>query len=213
MRPAFYSADAENGRRFLFGETAGNGENAAAEKNTKKPILLVLGGSLGAHQINQLVQQNLDWLCEHFTVVHQTGRADEAMTQIQHAGYHPYTFIYKEMCDVIAAADVVLSRAGANSIWECAVLEKPLVLIPLCGSGTRGDQVDNAQFFVEQHAALMLLGDEADSDHLRAALAQMEDADFRASCSAACKKMTGEKRPAKEIARLVYKAVSVTENV
>ena len=194
VRPAFYAADAENGRRFLFGE-----------HRPQKPVLLVLGGSLGAHQINQLISENLDWLCEHFTVVHQTGRADEAMTQIRHDGYYPYAFIYKEMCDVIAASDVVLSRAGANAIWECAVLAKPMVLIPLCGSGTRGDQVDNAQFFVEQGAARMLLGAEADGEHLRDALSQMENADYRATCAQTCKNMTAEKRPAQEIARMVWR--------
>ena len=195
VRPVFYAADAENGRRFIFGDTLARSE---------KPILLVLGGSLGAHQVNTLVQENLDWLCEHFVVVHQTGRADEAMTQILHTDYHPYAFIYKEMCDVIACADVVLSRAGANSIWECAVLSKPMVLIPLCGSGTRGDQVDNARFFVEQHAALMLLGNEADGTHLKDALTKMENDGFRLFCSAACKKMTDGKRPAKEIARIIW---------
>lgn len=193
VRPAFYTADGERGRQFLFGDS-----------RPEKPLLLVMGGSLGAHQINQLVQENLDWLCEHFTVVHQTGRADEAITNIQHAGYHPYAFIYKEMCDVIAAADVVLSRAGANAIWECAVLAKPMVLVPLCGSGTRGDQIDNAKFFVEQNAALMLLGDEADGGHLREALTKMESAEYRASASQACKNMTAGNRPAREIARIVY---------
>lgn len=199
VRPVFYSADAENGRRFLFGEA-----------HPQKPILLVMGGSLGAHQINMLVQENLDWLCEHFCVVHQTGRADEAMTLEKHDGYHPYAFIYKEMCDVIAASDVVLSRAGANAIWECAVLAKPMVLVPLCGSGTRGDQVDNAKFFVEQNAALMLLGDEADTTHLKDALTKMENADFRTQCADACKKMTAEKRPAREIAEIIFHAVATS---
>ena len=200
VRPVFYAADAERGRRFLFGDS-----------QPEKPVLLVMGGSLGAHQINMLVQENLDWLCGHFTLVHQTGRADEAMTRIQHEGYYPYAFIYKEMCDVIAAADVVLSRAGANSIWECAVLAKPMLLIPLCGSGTRGDQVDNAKFFVEQHAALMLLGKEADGAHLREALSRMEDGNYRMACSDSCRKMTAGKRPAKEIARIVYTAAFSAE--
>lgn len=193
VRPVFYQANPENGKNFLFGEA-----------RPQKPILLVMGGSLGAHQVNTLVQENLDWLCEHFCVVHQTGRADEAMTQIQHEGYHPYAFIYREMCDVISAADVVLSRAGANSIWECAVLAKPMVLIPLCGSGTRGDQVDNAKYFVGQNAALMLLGAEADSTHLREALSRMESAEFRRTCTESCRKMTEGKRPAREIAQIVY---------
>ena len=96
-------------------------------------------------------------------MVHQCGaRAFTEMPQNKN-GYFLYPFIYKEMCDVIACSDIIVSRAGANSIWECSVLGKPMVLIPLCGSGTRGDQVDNAQFFAEKGAALVLLGENADS--------------------------------------------------
>ena len=196
VRPAFYAAAAERGRRFLFG-----GERPL------RPVLLVMGGSLGAHQLNMLVRDNLDWLCGHFTVVHQTGKADEAMTQIRHEGYHPYVFIYAELCDEVAASDVVLSRAGANVLWECAALAKPMVLVPLCGSGTRGDQVDNAAFFVERNAALMLLGADADGAHLRDALSQMERAEFRADCARACGELAAGRRPAQEIARIIFDGV------
>ena len=79
------------------------------------------------------------------------------------------------MPDVVAAADVILSRAGANSIWEAAVLLKPMVLVPLCGNGTRGDQVDNAEFFKSKGAAEVLVGAEADTEHLMAALTNMLD--------------------------------------
>ena len=83
------------------------------------------------------------------------------------------------MCDVIACADVILSRAGANSIWECSVCGKPLVLIPLCGSGTRGDQVDNANFFKESGAAAVLVGEQASSENLRNELTKLLDAGTR----------------------------------
>lgn len=198
VRPAFYAADAERGRRFLFG----------AER-PHRPVLLVMGGSLGAHQLNLLVQRNLDWLCARFTVVHQTGKADEAMTQVRHEGYHPYAFIYAQLCDVVAASDVVLSRAGANVLWECAALAKPMVLVPLCGAGTRGDQVDNAQFFVERNAALMLLGADADDAHLKDALSQMERAEFRADCARACGGLAAGRRPAQEIARTIFDGVAL----
>lgn len=197
VRPAFYAADAERGRRFLFD----------AERPLR-PVLLVMGGSLGAHQLNMLVRDNLDWLCAHFTVVHQTGKADEAMTQVRHEGYHPYAFIYAELCDVVAASDLVLSRAGANVLWECAALAKPMVLVPLCGAGTRGDQVDNAAFFVERNAALMLLGADADGAHLKDALSQMERVEFRAACSRACGALSAGRRPAQEIARIIFDGVA-----
>src|SRR5574344_2116581 len=149
IRPSFYVDFAVEGRKFL---------NLSTKED--KPVLLVLGGSSGAKQINNLVIENLQWLKEKFIVVHQTGKTfAEENPDVMKSGdssYKPYDFIYKEMVSVIQASDIVLSRAGANSLWECAVCKKPLVLIPLCGSGTRGDQVDNAQFFAERNAAIVL---------------------------------------------------------
>ena len=200
VRPAFYTADAEKGRRFLFAERP---------RDEAKPVLLVQGGSLGAHQINELVTQNLDWLCERFTVVHQTGKADEALTQTRRDGYYPFAFIYGEMPDVMAAADVVLSRAGANSIWECAALGKPMVLIPLCGSGTRGDQVDNARFFAEKGAATALVSAEADGEHVKQALASLLNAASREKAACASRALGGSIRPARTIAELIAAAVGI----
>ena len=108
------------------------------------------------------------------------------------------------MPDVLASADVILSRAGANSIWEAAVLLKPMVLVPLCGSGTRGDQVDNAEFFKSRGAAEVLLGAEADSQHLTAELTKMLSAEKRSNYSEALKKLTGDQPPAKKIAEILY---------
>ena len=200
VRPVFYNTNAENGRSFL----------GLKEKSETKPVLLVLGGSSGARQINELVYDNIDFLCRHFIVVHQTGliNADDDRAQEfskKYDGlYKPYNFIYKEMPDVVAAADVILSRAGANSIWEAAVLLKPMVLVPLCGSGTRGDQVDNAEFFKNRGAAEVLLGQEADSEHLQKALTQMLDESNRNTCVQALKKITEGEPPAKEIAKLLF---------
>ncbi|MCR4954615.1 MAG: undecaprenyldiphospho-muramoylpentapeptide beta-N-acetylglucosaminyltransferase [Treponema sp.] len=197
VRPVFYQTDVPRGMDFL------------GIKDNSKPILLVLGGSSGAKQINDLVSQNLDWLCENFVVIHQTGllngnEAIEKQLQLRYGGnYKPYPFIYEQMPDVLACADVILSRAGANSIWEAAVLEKPMVLIPLCGSGTRGDQVDNARFFEEKKAADILVGSDADSDHLIAALTKMLDKNTRAEYTENLKKLTGTQKPAKKIAEII----------
>jgi UDP-N-acetylglucosamine--N-acetylmuramyl-(pentapeptide) pyrophosphoryl-undecaprenol N-acetylglucosamine transferase len=194
VRSVFYNADAEAGLRFL-----------GLEKSALiKPVLLVLGGSSGAKQINDLIRQNIDWLCAHFIVIHQTGMNAD-IRQDGQINYKPYPFIYAEMPHVMAAADIVLSRAGANSLWECAVLAKPLVLIPLCGSGTRGDQIDNARFFAERHAASVLTGDEATSGNLRKRLEIFEDSENRRQYAAACKKLTEGRQPAAFIAELLYK--------
>ena len=196
VRPIFYAPNPENGKRFLFSERN--------DYTPEKPILLVLGGSLGAHQLNELVSQDLDWLTERFNVVHQCGAKDADAMPKNRSGYFLRPFIYGEMCDVISASDIVLARAGANSIFECSVLGKPMVLIPLCGSGTRGDQVDNAKFFVEKNAAFMLLGEEANREKLRSSLEKMLDSNLRAEMAQNSKKITEGLRPARKIAELVF---------
>ena len=202
VRPVFYKANATAGKTFL-------GLNEAASK----PILLVLGGSSGAKQINNLVYQNLEWLCGHFTVVHQTGLMNSDQNQESELkqkfgeSYKPYQFIYEQMPDVIAAADVILSRAGANSIWEAAVMYKPMVLIPLCGSGTRGDQVDNAKFFQNKNAAAVLLGDQATGENLCKELEKMLEEKTRNEYALNIKNMVGEERPASKIAKILYNEI------
>ena len=196
----FYSDNAAAGKSFL-----------SLPSKTEKPVLLVMGGSLGARQLNTLVVNNLDWLTERFIVVHQTGAAfakenPDLMSRTSDS-YKPYDFIYAEMPSVIQAADVILSRSGANSLWECAVCAKPMLLIPLCGSGTRGDQVDNARYFADKNAALALVGDEADDEHLRSQLEKLTDASVRESLSRSCKELcqslSKQGRPAQTIAQLI----------
>lgn len=217
VRPVFYDADAARGRAFLDVENA----------KSSKPLLLVLGGSSGARQINDLIFKNLDWLCEHFIVVHQTGRGSdyeravsaefEAVRAAKH--YLPYDFIYADMPHVIAACDIVFSRAGANSLWECAVCAKPMLLLPLAGAGTRGDQVENAAYFAGQGAALILeaqcsaAGADAVSakdelsEALRSNLAKMLEPDFRLTMGKFALKAIGKEKSAQKIADILYGSI------
>jgi UDP-N-acetylglucosamine--N-acetylmuramyl-(pentapeptide) pyrophosphoryl-undecaprenol N-acetylglucosamine transferase len=200
VRPIFYDDNADKGRKFL-----------SIENDQKKPLLLVLGGSLGARQINSLVVENLPWLKERFVVIHQTGKlfADEN-PDVMNSGddsYKPYAFIYSEMPYVIQCADVILSRAGANSLWECAVCKKPMLLIPLCGSGTRGDQVDNARFFEKQNAALVLTGQEVTSEALKDKLTELLSEQKRKQLTDACKKIILDQKPAYAIAKIILDGV------
>ena len=201
VRPVMYSANPQKGLDFLQIE------------ESHDPILLVLGGSSGARQINNLVYENLDFLCQHYIVVHQTGllnaddTREEELKEKYKGRYKPYQFIYQQMPDVLAAADVILSRAGANSLWEAAVLAKPMLLIPLCGSGTRGDQVDNARFFEEKKAALVLIGDDANSENLCRELEKMLEEKTRNEYALNVKKVVGDTRPALAIARLLLKEI------
>lgn len=198
VRPVFYEADAQKGWKFLF-----EGKNA----DLKKPVLLVLGGSLGAHQLNELVVENLAWLTEHFNVVHQCGSKDASFVPSQTDSYFPYPFIYEQMPDVIACADVILSRAGANTVWESAVEKKPSVLIPLCGNGTRGDQVDNANFFKERGAAFVLTGNEAVFENLRNCLEKLLDKKERDLMSQKMAELASGKRASLKIAELIFKSI------
>jgi UDP-N-acetylglucosamine--N-acetylmuramyl-(pentapeptide) pyrophosphoryl-undecaprenol N-acetylglucosamine transferase len=127
-------------------------------------ILLVLGGSQGAREINELVRASLGGLTEVYTVVHQTGMNTRWDLE-ENEKYKPYSYIKDEMPDVMAASELIIGRSGAG-IWEWAVCEKPMILIPLRGSGTRGDQVENAQYFEKKGAAVVLTGSEVNPDNL-----------------------------------------------
>jgi UDP-N-acetylglucosamine--N-acetylmuramyl-(pentapeptide) pyrophosphoryl-undecaprenol N-acetylglucosamine transferase len=141
IRPEFAEADPAKGRAFL---------GLADDER----ILLVLGGSLGSREINELVCAALPELVKHYTVVHQRGEGGSSGT----AGrYKPYAYFREEMPHVIAAAELVFCRSGANTIWECKYLNKPMILLPLRGSATRGDQVENARVFEEAGAAISLV--------------------------------------------------------
>ena len=200
VRPVFYNADIQQGFNFL------------GIKNKSKPVLLVVGGSSGARQINQLVYDNIDFLCENFIVVHQTGLVNTTQEKSQelvqnYSDYHPYDFIYEQMPNVVAASDIVMGRAGANSIWEAAVLLKPMLLIPLCGHGTRGDQVDNAKFFEEKKAAKVLIGQEVSKERLVVSLKELLDEKNRLELQNNLKQMIGNKKPASIIAEYIFENI------
>lgn len=199
VRPVFYSASEERGRAFL-----------GLDSKPAKPVLFVQGGSLGARQINSLVQENLEWLCSRFIVVHQTGAANTDQSsslpdcEEVRQNYKPYAFIYKEMPDVMASSDIILSRAGANSIWESSVLGKPMILIPLCGSGTRGDQEDNAAYFEKSGAALVLSRENANTEKLRELLLVLLDENKRAGYAEKSAALSEGKKPAEKIASILF---------
>ena len=157
VRSMFYKADGKKTSSFL-GITP------------QKPILLVLGGSLGASQINNLIYENIEKLLEYFFVIHQTGSSniDEAQNVLSKLKlnsnknaecYKIVPFINEELPDLIYSSHIVVSRSGANAVWELATLGKPMILIPLEQGSSRGDQVENARVFTRAKAALSLQGD------------------------------------------------------
>ncbi|MDR1837870.1 MAG: undecaprenyldiphospho-muramoylpentapeptide beta-N-acetylglucosaminyltransferase [Treponema sp.] len=164
VRSAFRSADAARGRSFL-------------NVDEGMRILLVLGGSQGAREINELVRAALAGLTEVYTVVHQSG-PNQQWDLPASRKYKPFPFIGEEMPDVMAAAELVMGRSGAG-IWEWAVCGKPMLLIPLTGSGTRGDQVENARYFEKAGAAQVLIGDVTAQTLTSAVTALARDSDKR----------------------------------
>lgn len=134
-----------------------------------KPILLVMGGSLGAEYINDLIRDNIDILVEKFNVVHATGK-DGYDPKVQKDGYFQFEYIRDELKDILEAADVVLSRSGANAIFEFLYYKIPMLLIPLPTTQSRGDQIDNAKSFEKLGYALMIEEENASLDKILAAL-------------------------------------------
>jgi UDP-N-acetylglucosamine--N-acetylmuramyl-(pentapeptide) pyrophosphoryl-undecaprenol N-acetylglucosamine transferase len=192
VRAVFSGADAQKGRAFL-----GLAENAR--------ILLVLGGSQGAREINELVRAALPDLTEVYTVVHQTG-PNQQWNLPPAEKYRPFPFIKEELPHVMAAAEIVMGRSGAG-IWEWAVMGKPMVLIPLRGTGTRGDQVENAGYFQKAGAALVLTGEDANAQSLAGAVNSLaRDSEKRTAMAAASLKI-GERDAAKQIARILAEEI------
>lgn len=122
----------------------------------EKPVLLVIGGSLGSVAVNRAIRGILPDLLKTFQVVHLCGNGNLDESLADTAGYVQYEYIKQELADLFALADVVVSRAGANAICELLELRKPNLLIPLSASASRGDQILNAKSFEKQGFSIVL---------------------------------------------------------
>ncbi len=112
-----------------------------------KPVIMIIGGSLGAAAVNDAVRKILPELLKDFQVVHLCGKGKLDESLIGTPGYVQYEYIKKELADLFALADLIISRAGANAICEISALKKPNLLIPLSAKASRGDQILNARSF------------------------------------------------------------------
>jgi UDP-N-acetylglucosamine--N-acetylmuramyl-(pentapeptide) pyrophosphoryl-undecaprenol N-acetylglucosamine transferase len=115
-----------------------------------KPVIMVIGGSMGAVAVNNAVRSSLPQILEKFQVVHLCGKdkLDPDLNQLK--GYVQFEYIKEELKNLFAMSDLVISRAGANSICELLALKKPNILIPLSQAASRGDQILNANSFAKQ---------------------------------------------------------------
>lgn len=127
-----------------------NGDKEEARKITgfnDNPTLLIIGGSLGSVIVNTAIRKALDDILKEFNIIHICGKGNVDEKLLDKPGYLQYEYVDKELKDFFALADVVVSRAGANTICELLALRKPNLLIPLSGAASRGDQILNAESF------------------------------------------------------------------
>ena len=146
------------GKAFLTGSPIRqellSGNKLAALKfcgfTANKPVLLIIGGSLGSATVNTAIRNILPQLLKTFQVIHLCGKDKIDESLIKTEGYVQFEYIKQELADLFALADVVVSRAGANAICELLALRKPNLLIPLSAAASRGDQILNAASFKRQ---------------------------------------------------------------
>jgi len=192
VRAALYQADPARGRAFVGSEPGA-------------PLLLVIGGSLGSSFVNSLVQASLQRLLPRFFVVHQMG--EKEFTPAMKRNYFPAAFFREELPDILAAADLVISRAGANTLAEIAALAKPSLLVPLPPSSSRGDQVRNAGMFRARGASIVLSEEEATPEALVSAVESLFAAPGKLAEMGRCAGTLAAGRPDKTIADLILQRI------
>ncbi len=133
IRESLLQGNAEHGHRLC-------------DFNTDKPIILITGGGLGADPINFVIRDCLPQLLLRFQIIHLCGKNKTDAKFHNLPGYKQFAYVNEEMADFLASADLVISRAGANAIYELIALRKPNLLIPLSKKASRGDQLINARY-------------------------------------------------------------------
>ncbi|SDZ42692.1 UDP-N-acetylglucosamine--N-acetylmuramyl-(pentapeptide) pyrophosphoryl-undecaprenol N-acetylglucosamine transferase [Evansella caseinilytica] len=143
IRKEILTGDAQKGREFLGFHDG-------------RPVLTMMGGSLGAKKINEAVRESIHELTEKYQLVHLCGKGnrDESMANLP--GYKQYEYVNEELADVLAATDYVITRGGSNAIFEFLALNIPMIIVPLTKKQSRGDQILNAKSFEEKGFAIML---------------------------------------------------------
>ncbi|PTJ55802.1 UDP-N-acetylglucosamine--N-acetylmuramyl-(pentapeptide) pyrophosphoryl-undecaprenol N-acetylglucosamine transferase, partial [Mammaliicoccus sciuri] len=142
--------------------------------NDQLPVLLVMGGSLGSKALNKAIRDNLDFLTKKYQIIHLTGKG-HIDHNIKNDNYVQYEFVSNELMHFYAITDTVISRAGANAIYEFATLKLPMLLIPLGLDQSRGDQIDNAKIFEKNGYAKVLQEKDVDQANLINQLDKLEN--------------------------------------
>ena len=154
-----------------------SGDRDAALKfcnlSADRPVILIIGGSLGSVAVNSAVRAILPELLKEFQVIHLCGKGKTDASLKDLKGYVQFEYIQKELKDLFALADIVISRAGANAICELLALHKPNLLIPLSANASRGDQILNARSFERQGFSIVLEEEELNNTVLLDAIQKL----------------------------------------
>lgn len=137
-----------------------------------KPVLLIIGGSQGARKINEAVRRSIESLIEDFQIVHICGKGN-VKQGLDATHYRQYEYVQQELPDLLAMADIIVSRAGSNAIFEFLALQKPMLLIPLPKTSSRGDQILNAETFKEAGYAQVLAEEELTNERFLVEIDQL----------------------------------------
>lgn len=140
-----------------------------------KPVILIIGGSLGSVAVNEAVRKVLPQLLKKFQIVHLCGKDKLDTSLVDTKGYVQYEYIKEELADLFALSDIIISRAGANAICEISALEKPNLLIPLSAKASRGDQILNAHSFEQLGYSKVIEEEELSDDVLVEAINSLYD--------------------------------------
>ena len=141
----------------------------------QKEILFIMGGSLGSKIINDEIRKNLDMLLKEFNIIHICGKGNIDEKYKNKEGYKQFEYVSEELPDLMKAADYIISRAGANSIFEFLALKKPSLLIPLSKKASRGDQILNSKSFKKEGYSLMLEEEEITDGVLYNKILELKD--------------------------------------
>lgn len=161
IRREIFLGDKEKGRQFLG-------------FRKEKPILTIMGGSLGAKKINETIRGCLNELSSRYQIVHLCGKGqiDERLNNM--ANYRQFEYVNKELPDILAATDTIVTRGGSNAIFEFLALNIPMLIIPLTKKQSRGDQILNAEAFTKKGYALTLEEEELTKNSLIQSLGTLE---------------------------------------
>lgn len=160
-------------RRELFSGKKENAYKLCGFPSETKPVLLIIGGSLGSRAINEAVRKVLSELLKDFHIIHLCGKGnlDESLNGTP--GYAQFEYASSELTDMLALADIAISRAGANSICELLALHKPNILIPLSAAASRGDQILNAKSFEKQGFSYVIQEEDVTDEKLLSAVKEV----------------------------------------